>query len=182
MTFYSEPFAILHTGDALEVLAGMEAENVHCVVTSPPYWGLRKYDSDHERRSMNIGDKVTVEVNGKEYQGPIDYIQAHEGYQPLFLVALEGGGKEWFLHWQLTKVEEPKGEWLLTADHLKEICPRPLVGNWEGATQEGACAELRHVAEELQRRNKISEFLQPSIPALFLYPDDWAELQKEAGL
>ncbi len=30
-------------GDCLEVMAGMEAESVHCVVTSPPYWGLRDY-------------------------------------------------------------------------------------------------------------------------------------------
>lgn len=30
-------------GDALEVLRGMDAESVHCCVTSPPYWGLRDY-------------------------------------------------------------------------------------------------------------------------------------------
>ena len=28
-------------GDCIEVMRGMEAESVHCVVTSPPYWGLR---------------------------------------------------------------------------------------------------------------------------------------------
>jgi site-specific DNA-methyltransferase (cytosine-N4-specific) len=33
----------LYVGDALEVLQGMPAESVHCVVTSPPYWGLRDY-------------------------------------------------------------------------------------------------------------------------------------------
>ncbi len=124
-------------------------------------------------RGFEIGDKVRT-IDGKE--GPIEAVRIDQYY-------LVGGQvKRWYAGCQLTKVEEPKEEWLLTADHLKEICPRPLVGNWEGATQEGACAELRHVAEELQRRNKISEFLQPSIPALFLYPDDWAELQKEAGL
>lgn len=30
-------------GNALEVLAGMDAESVHCCITSPPYWGLRDY-------------------------------------------------------------------------------------------------------------------------------------------
>ena len=30
-------------GDALTVLATLPAESVHCVVTSPPYWGLRDY-------------------------------------------------------------------------------------------------------------------------------------------
>ena len=27
-----------YTGDCREVLKSMEAESVHCVVTSPPYW------------------------------------------------------------------------------------------------------------------------------------------------
>ena len=33
----------IHVGDSLEVLRGMEAESVNCIVTSPPYWGLRDY-------------------------------------------------------------------------------------------------------------------------------------------
>ena len=33
-------------GDAIEVMRGMEPESVHCVVTSPPYWGLRNYGVD----------------------------------------------------------------------------------------------------------------------------------------
>ena len=31
------------TGDCLAVLRTLDAESVHCVVTSPPYWGLRDY-------------------------------------------------------------------------------------------------------------------------------------------
>ena len=38
-------YEIIH-GDCLEVLAGLEAESVQCVVTSPPYWGLRDYGTD----------------------------------------------------------------------------------------------------------------------------------------
>ena len=34
------------TGDAREVLATLPDESVHCVVTSPPYWGLRAYGGD----------------------------------------------------------------------------------------------------------------------------------------
>ena len=34
--------AILH-GHALNVLGTLPDESVHCVVTSPPYWGLRAY-------------------------------------------------------------------------------------------------------------------------------------------
>lgn len=35
--------AILYTGDVLEVLRSLPDESVHCIVTSPPYWGLRDY-------------------------------------------------------------------------------------------------------------------------------------------
>jgi DNA modification methylase len=30
-------------GDALACLRAMPSDSVHCVVTSPPYWGLRDY-------------------------------------------------------------------------------------------------------------------------------------------
>jgi len=33
----------IHQGDALMVLRSMPEESVHCVITSPPYWGLRDY-------------------------------------------------------------------------------------------------------------------------------------------
>ena len=36
----------IRTGDAREVLATLPDESVHCVVTSPPYWGLRAYGGD----------------------------------------------------------------------------------------------------------------------------------------
>jgi DNA modification methylase len=35
--------ATLYLGDVMAVLAGLPDESVHCVVTSPPYWGLRDY-------------------------------------------------------------------------------------------------------------------------------------------
>jgi len=35
--------AELHQGHVLNKLGGMDAGSVHCVVTSPPYWGLRDY-------------------------------------------------------------------------------------------------------------------------------------------
>jgi DNA modification methylase len=33
-------------GDCRDVLKTLPSESVHCVVTSPPYWGLRDYDVD----------------------------------------------------------------------------------------------------------------------------------------
>ena len=41
--YYRSDGVILHTGDATDVLAGPPDASVHCVVTSPPYWGLRDY-------------------------------------------------------------------------------------------------------------------------------------------
>lgn len=36
----------IHQGDVREVLRRLPSESVHCVVTSPPYWGLRDYGVD----------------------------------------------------------------------------------------------------------------------------------------
>lgn len=36
----------IHIGGALQVLSQLPPESVHCVVTSPPYWGLRGYTGD----------------------------------------------------------------------------------------------------------------------------------------
>lgn len=36
----------LYQGHVLEVLKGMDAESVDCVITSPPYWGLRSYKTE----------------------------------------------------------------------------------------------------------------------------------------
>jgi len=40
---YGDPMLTVYVGDAREVMAGMEPASVQCVVTSPPYWGLRDY-------------------------------------------------------------------------------------------------------------------------------------------
>ena len=37
---------IIHRGDVRDVLKRLPDESVHCVVTSPPYWGLRDYGVD----------------------------------------------------------------------------------------------------------------------------------------
>ncbi|HEU0086082.1 MAG TPA: site-specific DNA-methyltransferase [Pseudonocardiaceae bacterium] len=41
--YYRDDQITLYTGDALDVLAELPTSSVHCVVTSPPYWGLRDY-------------------------------------------------------------------------------------------------------------------------------------------
>jgi len=40
---YADDWLTVYHGDARAVMAELPAESVHCVVTSPPYWGLRDY-------------------------------------------------------------------------------------------------------------------------------------------
>jgi DNA modification methylase len=40
---YTDDWLTLYGGDCREVLASLPADSVDCVVTSPPYWGLRDY-------------------------------------------------------------------------------------------------------------------------------------------
>lgn len=35
-------------GDALAVLKRMPSKSIQCIVTSPPYWGLRDYDIEEQ--------------------------------------------------------------------------------------------------------------------------------------
>jgi DNA modification methylase len=42
-SFYADDQVTLYCGDAFQVLRTLPPESVHCVVTSPPYYGLRDY-------------------------------------------------------------------------------------------------------------------------------------------
>lgn len=41
--YFTDASLTVYQGDCREVLATLPAGSVHCVVTSPPYWGLRDY-------------------------------------------------------------------------------------------------------------------------------------------
>ena len=43
LPYFTDDTVTLHHGDALAVLAGMPDRSVDCIVTSPPYFGLRDY-------------------------------------------------------------------------------------------------------------------------------------------
>jgi DNA modification methylase len=48
-------------GDVFEQLRGLPADHFDCVVTSPPYWGLRKYlEDDHPDKRFEIGLEPTL--------------------------------------------------------------------------------------------------------------------------
>lgn len=51
-------------GDVREKLAELPDESVHCVVTSPPYWGLRDYGADGQLGlEVTLGEHVAVMVD-----------------------------------------------------------------------------------------------------------------------
>lgn len=51
-----------YVGDAIEILRTLPDESVHCVVTSPPYWGLRDYGVEgqigHEKTPEEYVEKL----------------------------------------------------------------------------------------------------------------------------
>jgi DNA modification methylase len=71
---YVDPWLTIYGGDCREVLATLPAESVHCVVTSPPYWGLRDYGTatwlgggegcDHVQRNAR-GDQGRVSTDDR---------------------------------------------------------------------------------------------------------------------
>ena len=44
--YYSDEWLSIFEGDCRAVLSELPADSVDCVVTSPPYWGLRDYGSE----------------------------------------------------------------------------------------------------------------------------------------
>jgi len=45
-SYYQEPNATVYCGHVLDVLRELPAESSDCIVTSPPYWGLRSYKTE----------------------------------------------------------------------------------------------------------------------------------------
>jgi DNA modification methylase len=51
------------TGDCRDILPTLEAGSVHCVVTSPPYWGLRDYGTAEWEGGEDGCDHTRVDVD-----------------------------------------------------------------------------------------------------------------------
>src|SRR5215203_5651229 len=58
MIVHHDPWLTVHEGDCRTELATLPAESVHCVVTSPPYWGLRDY---------GVADQLGLEPTPEQY-------------------------------------------------------------------------------------------------------------------
>jgi len=58
-------------GDCLNVLKKIESESINCVITSPPYWNLRDYQTDlWEGGNIDCDHKIPInEVDPKNPQG-----------------------------------------------------------------------------------------------------------------
>jgi len=52
----------LYIGDSREILRTFPEDSIHCVVTSPPYFGLRSYlNEEDEDKGKEIGTETTIE-------------------------------------------------------------------------------------------------------------------------
>jgi DNA modification methylase len=60
--YYSDESVTLHHGDAAAVVAGLPDASVDCVVTSPPYWGLRDYGGEAEQIGLEGSPAAYVEA------------------------------------------------------------------------------------------------------------------------
>ena len=60
--YYNDDNVLLYHGHVLNVLKTFPDCSVHCVVTSPPYWGLRSYlEQGHPDKSLEIGNESCLE-------------------------------------------------------------------------------------------------------------------------
>jgi len=46
--YYNDPYVKIYQGNCLEIMGQLPEESIQCCVTSPPYWGLRKYEGQQE--------------------------------------------------------------------------------------------------------------------------------------
>jgi DNA modification methylase len=44
--YYQDEAITLHHGDSLEIAQALEPGSIDCIVTSPPYYGLRDYGNE----------------------------------------------------------------------------------------------------------------------------------------
>ena len=92
-TIWTNGIVDLYQGDCREVLQSLPAQSVHCVVTSPPYWGLRDYGTapniwgaeascmhdftpeSYQRRSADTGngEKQTSNAGANQRDVPVHH-------------------------------------------------------------------------------------------------------------
>lgn len=82
---FADDWLAVHHGDARAVLADIEPDSIQCVVTSPPYWGLRDYgiegtvwggDPDH---AHEWGERIVERAAGYEVNEKARWNHRHNG-------------------------------------------------------------------------------------------------------
>lgn len=125
---------MLVVGNARELLPGLEAGSVQCVVTSSPYWGMRVYDNE---RNVRWADGESC---------PYGFEQTPEGFirhtiELLFFLkpAVVADGSVWWNIMDTYNTRTPiRGNARERLDAMGEVA-----GNRKGWTEHGAC---RHSA------------------------------------
>jgi len=69
MKAYQEPNVIIYCGHALTELPALPPESVDCVMTSPPYWGLRTYKTESQIWGENHCEHEWESHNKKWHSG-----------------------------------------------------------------------------------------------------------------
>ena len=70
MIQYQDAAVTLYEGHVLDELRSLPDESVQCVVTSPPYWGLRQYFFDGAsvvRDNLTAEERTHVEAELKRH-------------------------------------------------------------------------------------------------------------------
>jgi DNA modification methylase len=62
LVLFHPPRTEIHVGDALAVMRTMPNESVHCIVTSPPYFGLRDYGHEEQLGLEQTPDEYVAKL------------------------------------------------------------------------------------------------------------------------
>lgn len=117
-------------GDALERLSELPDESVHCVVTSPPYWGLRDYGTNGQ-----LGLEATLEEHVERMVGvfrEVRRVMRHDAtlwlnYGDSYAASSRKEGGHDFVDGEKKRLNEQKGT--VWASGLRHgLKPKDLVG------------------------------------------------------
>jgi len=107
---------LLH-GDAVEMLRTLESESVHCVVTSPPYYGMRSYLSESDqmkpREIGRIGSEYIADLVGVFSE--VKRVLRSDGTLWLNLGDVYEDGQLLGLPWMVARCLQQQG-WILRQD------------------------------------------------------------------
>lgn len=95
-----QPLPAVSVGDAFDLARRLAPASVDCVVTSPPYWGLRSYGHEHNEQLLDLWSEAHPQLSKTE-------------------LAEHGPGYDWYRNNGGVLGLEPYPEWFIS--HLVEI-------------------------------------------------------------